>query len=375
LTAEVHPWTRALAEILTAYRENKADQFNRDVAHYTDLVAGTATADVDTARLGFESLFNGFAPFYICTLLYFFAFVLAALSWFGWSGPLSRAALWLTAGTLVLHTLAIVARIYISGRPPVTNLYTTAIFIGWVCALLGFILELVYRLGVGTVVAGLAGFITLNIASGLAARGDTFTVMQAVLDTQFWLATHVVAMNTGYAASFLAGLFGVLYIVMGLFAKNADSQTGKQLARMIYGGACFAIFTSFVGTVLGGLWADDSWGRFWGWDPRHRSRPRAGRPRRPGQHLRLLVLVRRERNGGRFALLRLHRRCRLQFFRGRRNFPGYRRRWSRPPTILARLRQPAHGPTGSLGFPEPVQVSNPGPRFADSPPAMMGIEP
>jgi ABC-type transport system involved in cytochrome c biogenesis permease subunit len=268
LTAEVHGWTPALAQILTAYRENKPEEFNRAVTHYTDLVASTAPSDVDTARLGFESLFNGFAPFYICAFLYFFAFVLSALSWFGWSGPLSRAALWLTAGTLVLHTLAIVARIYISGRPPVTNLYTTAIFIGWACALLGFILELVYRLGVGTVVAGLAGFITLNIASGLAARGDTFTVMQAVLDTQFWLATHVVTINTGYAASFLAGLFGVLYIVMGLFAKNADSLTGKQLARMIYGGTCFAIFFSFVGTVLGGLWADDSWGRFWGWDPK-----------------------------------------------------------------------------------------------------------
>ena len=45
-------------------------------------------------------------------------------------------------------------------------------------------------------------------------------------------------------------------------------ELGRTIARMTYGTLCFAIFFSFVGTVLGGLWADDSWGRFWGWDPK-----------------------------------------------------------------------------------------------------------
>jgi ABC-type transport system involved in cytochrome c biogenesis permease subunit len=267
LATEVHSWTGAFIEILSAYRDNKPEDFNRAVARYADLVAATNAPDLDPQRVNFESLFNGFAPFSMCQYLYLLAFLLAVLSWVGWSAPLSRAALWLTAGTLVLHTLAIVARVYISGRPPVTNLYTTAIFIGWVCAVCGFILELVYRLGFGSVVAGIAGFVTLTIGDGLAARGDTFTVMQAVLDTQFWLATHVVTINTGYAASFLGGLFGALYVLVGL-VSTSDSQTGKQLARMTYGSICFGLFTSFIGTVLGGLWADDSWGRFWGWDPK-----------------------------------------------------------------------------------------------------------
>jgi ABC-type transport system involved in cytochrome c biogenesis permease subunit len=47
-----------------------------------------------------------------------------------------------------------------------------------------------------------------------------------------------------------------------------SQETGKDLTRMTYGAICFALFFSFVGTVLGGLWADDSWGRFWGWDPK-----------------------------------------------------------------------------------------------------------
>jgi ABC-type transport system involved in cytochrome c biogenesis permease subunit len=105
----------------------------------------------------------------------------------------------------------------------------------------------------------------LLIAYALAADGDTFTVLQAVLDTQFWLATHVVCITLGYATTFAAGLLGVIYLLCMGWRYPA---LGKAMTSMIYGTLCFAIFFSFVGTVLGGLWADDSWGRFWGWDPK-----------------------------------------------------------------------------------------------------------
>jgi ABC-type transport system involved in cytochrome c biogenesis permease subunit len=90
--------------------------------------------------------------------------------------------------------------------------------------------------------------------------------MQAVLDTQFWLATHVVCISLGYATTFVAGFLGIAYILGGAFTPLLSPARRKDLLRMIYATLCFAIFFSFVGTVLGGLWADDSWGRFWGWD-------------------------------------------------------------------------------------------------------------
>jgi ABC-type transport system involved in cytochrome c biogenesis permease subunit len=93
-------------------------------------------------------------------------------------------------------------------------------------------------------------------------------VMEAVLDTNFWLATHVSCIVTGYMTTFVAGLLGVIYISAGVFTSSLTPKFRGEIARMIYGTACFAIFFSFVGTVLGGLWADDSWGRFWGWDPK-----------------------------------------------------------------------------------------------------------
>jgi ABC-type transport system involved in cytochrome c biogenesis permease subunit len=200
--------------------------------------------------------------------MYIAAFVISTIAWLGWSGPLNRAAFWLILLTLGLHTAALVSRIYISGRPPVTNLYSTAPFIGWACVVGGLLIERLYRIGIGNIVASVAGYAALLVSFKLAGDGDTFTVMQAVLDTQFWLATHVVCVNLGYAPTFLAGILGLLYIGRGVFTSSLAPQIEKALGRMIYGTLCFAIFFSFFGTVLGGLWADDSWGRFWGWDPK-----------------------------------------------------------------------------------------------------------
>jgi ABC-type transport system involved in cytochrome c biogenesis permease subunit len=112
------------------------------------------------------------------------------------------------------------------------------------------------------------GFITLVIAQNLAIDGDTMEMMRAVLDTNFWLATHVVAVTTGYASTFVAGFLALIYILRGVFTRTLDQATGQSLARMVYGIVCFATLFSFVGTVLGGIWADQSWGRFWGWDPK-----------------------------------------------------------------------------------------------------------
>jgi len=117
-------------------------------------------------------------------------------------------------------------------------------------------------------VAASAGYASLQVAYLLSSGGDTIAVLQAVLDTQFWLATHVVCITLGYAATYLAGLFGLLYVIAGLGTPLLDKHLRKEIGRIIYGITCFAILFSFFGTVLGGLWADDSWGRFWGWDPK-----------------------------------------------------------------------------------------------------------
>jgi ABC-type transport system involved in cytochrome c biogenesis permease subunit len=265
---QADPATLAWDTILTAYEKNEPRDFNRAVKKYEALLDEESPAELKSAHVNFEAYFNNFAPLQIAQYLYVFAFVLTALAWLGWTGPVNRTAFWLNSLILSLHTFALVSRIYISGRPPVTNLYSTAPFIGWGCVVLALAFERVFRIGIGNLVSTMAGFSTLFIASKLAVDGDTFTVLQAVLDTQFWLATHVVTINLGYAATFLSGLLGLLYIVRGMATPSLTPAVEKVLTRMIYGTLCFGIIFSFVGTVLGGLWADDSWGRFWGWDPK-----------------------------------------------------------------------------------------------------------
>jgi ABC-type transport system involved in cytochrome c biogenesis permease subunit len=208
------------------------------------------------------------SPFMVAMGLYVMVFVLACLSWLRLSGPLARAALWILGLTLLVHTLGIVSRIYIQGRPPVTNLYSSAIFVGWGGAVLGLILERLYRNGIGSVTAAGLGFVTLLVAHNLAMDGDTMTMMQAVLDTNFWLATHVVVITLGYGSTFLAGCLSIIYIIRGALTKGLEQAVATSLSRMIYGIIAFATLFSFVGTILGGIWADQSWGRFWGWDPK-----------------------------------------------------------------------------------------------------------
>jgi ABC-type transport system involved in cytochrome c biogenesis permease subunit len=254
--------------MLSAYARNDADSFNKALGAYQAEVQERMSGAADKA--GLELFFNHFEPFYQCSILYVFAFVLACLSWLVWTRPLGRAAWGLAAITLVVHTWALVTRMYIQGRPPVTNLYSSAIFIGWAAVLLCLGVELVFRNGIGTVVAAFAGAVSMLIAH-LLNTGDTMEMLQAVLDTNFWLATHVVCVTLGYSTTYVAGLLGMISILCGVAAKrrpDMDRGIFKTLAQMTYGVVCFAMFFSFVGTVLGGIWADQSWGRFWGWDPK-----------------------------------------------------------------------------------------------------------
>jgi ABC-type transport system involved in cytochrome c biogenesis permease subunit len=260
------PDVDAWKQMLLSYGKKDVKAFNDAVNAYLGRLESERPDDVKRASL--EASFNHLDPFNKAKWLYLVGFVLACLAWLGWSGPFNRASWGLLTFTYVLHTVALIARMYLSGRPPVTNLYSSAIFIGWAAVAFGLSFERIYKLGVGNIIAAVAGFVTLQIAHILSADGDTMEVLQAVLDTQFWLATHVTCITLGYATTYVAGLLGVIYILRGVFTKSLTPEVGRSLARMTYGTVCFATFFSFIGTVLGGLWADDSWGRFWGWDPK-----------------------------------------------------------------------------------------------------------
>ena len=254
------------AAMVSAFRQGRGADFNQAVGRYHDRLQGAHSQEIlKTSR---EQFFNHLAPFYKAMVIYVAAFLLAVCYWFNFSEWARRSAFGLIGFGFLIHTLGLLFRMWLEGRPPVTNLYSSAIFIGWGAIVLGMLLERFWRNSIGLVVASAIGFITLVIAHNLSLKEDTLQMMEAVLDTNFWLATHVVIVTLGYASTFVAGFLAMVYIVRGFFTKSLDVNTGRSLARMVYGIVCFATLFSFVGTVLGGIWADQSWGRFWGWDPK-----------------------------------------------------------------------------------------------------------
>jgi ABC-type transport system involved in cytochrome c biogenesis permease subunit len=201
-------------------------------------------------------------------VLYVFVLLVSLVSWLKWPRTLGKTAIILLGFAFVLHTLGLLIRMYLQGRPPVTNLYSSALFVGWGSVLLCLFLERFYKNGIGSVCGSTIGFVTLLIAHNLQLDGDSLEMLRAVLDTNVWLATHVVVVTLGYSSVGLAGLLGIIYILRGILTSSFSETTAASLSRMIYGVICFATLCSFVGTILGGIWADQSWGRFWGWDPK-----------------------------------------------------------------------------------------------------------
>ena len=295
LRREVDPVLGLYETLKASYADNDYATFNATVAELRKV--GNERAGDDASTLGFEKVYNGFEPFYRSSIAYVLIFVIAGISWLaatysttlGKKGEvadvLRNAAYILTAIVLLSHTFGLAGRMYIEGRPPVTNLYSSALFIGWGAVLLCFFTEKYLRLAVASAMGSLVGFGSLVIAhnlsldSSLNPTGDTMEMMRAVLDSNFWLATHVVIITIGYSTTFLAGFLGIAYVchklVLSAFGNttkygpklmSTEKDGQRILGAMIYGITCFSLFFSLVGTVLGGIWADQSWGRFWGWD-------------------------------------------------------------------------------------------------------------
>jgi ABC-type transport system involved in cytochrome c biogenesis permease subunit len=265
-TGAVNSSALAYAGLQHAWRNNQPERFNELLRLFR--------ADIDKRvgpqmkKVAGETRFNFAQPFASARGLFILAFFLAVFSWLFAPHALGRSGFWFTAIAFVVMTAGIATRMWLEGRPPVTNLYSSALFVGWGSVGLCLLLEHWYRNGVATAAASAVGFACLQIAGSLELSGDTMEMMRAVLDSNFWLATHVVVITAGYSATFLAGFLAIIYVFRGVLTKTLDKATGDALARMVYGIICFATLFSFVGTILGGIWADQSWGRFWGWDPK-----------------------------------------------------------------------------------------------------------
>ena len=250
------------ADFSMAWREGKDD----DCARLSSAIAASLKGPW-SAKAASEASFSRMQPFYWLLIAYAVTVLMVFASWLTSSESLRAWAYRLLVLCFILHTLALGYRMWLHGRPPVTNLYSSGIFVAWGAVALGIMLERVWKNGIGAAATGITGFVSLIVAHNLGLSGDdNLESVRAVLDSNFWLATHVTIVTLGYSATFVAGLLGALHLALRAFKK--DYNWGDSVARAAYGILAFAVLASFIGTMLGGIWADQSWGRFWGWDPK-----------------------------------------------------------------------------------------------------------
>ena len=266
---ELTAWSDATA----AYRAGNQADFDKNIKDYLATLENRAYEQLADTHFPLEVLYQKGEPYFWALVLYW----LALLGCFGFFLTRKRwlysASLYLFLGGYAIHLVGIISRIVIMKRPPVTSLYETFPFVAAVSILAALCIEWVNKkrgsAAIGLLSASMLGVILLSIANRYAAEGDTMKMLVAVLNSNFWLSTHVVCVTIGYSACLLAGAIGHVWLIRALIPGDAEKpERLKEIAKMVYGTLCFGLLFSFIGTVLGGIWADQSWGRFWGWDPK-----------------------------------------------------------------------------------------------------------
>ncbi len=258
-------------EKLVAHK-NEPDKFNDLFTGFLNELSKLSIARGEYKKIPLEVFFYKSQSFYYSLIIFVFSFIFIALSWLKPNVPfLSKPGLVLVSVATILLTFGITLRCVIRARPPVSTLYESILFITVVAVLVSLFIEFVNRQKAALATAPVLGMIGLFLANKFEVKQgeDTMTSLVAVLDSNFWLSTHVTTITIGYAAGLLAGAIAHVYLILRLVKyKNNDPTAFRNLTRMVYGVICFGLFFSVIGTILGGIWANDSWGRFWGWDPK-----------------------------------------------------------------------------------------------------------
>jgi len=220
------------------------------------------------ATLQFEHHYMTLHPFrwawiiYLCALL---TLLLTAL----WAKIIGYRLTWaLVLVGLGFEVYGLACRIIISGRPPVTNMYETVIWVSFGSMLFATILESIYRkryffyAGLG------ASVLALIIADSQPTILDaSINPLTAVLRNNMWLTIHVLTIVSSYAAFALTAALGHIALTMSLWGKRYATALG-EVQFFIYRAMQIGVLLLAAGTILGGVWANYSWGRFWGWDPK-----------------------------------------------------------------------------------------------------------
>lgn len=226
---------------------------------------------VDMNKVSIEVFYNDVDVFQWSWVLYLFAGLFLLIPWLSKEPKpfFLKAGFGLAVSAFMLHTLGFAIRIYLIGRPPVSNMYETVLWVPWGTVFFAFILEYVYRRKIILIAACFMSVLCL-ILSGLSpgVLDPSLQPLQPVLRSTFWLATHVLVITISYGAFMLS--WGIGNFILTAYLINAEKYKKQiqQSSVAVYRANQIGVVLLAAGIILGGVWADYSWGRFWGWDPK-----------------------------------------------------------------------------------------------------------
>ena len=258
---------KSLESYLLARFENNIENQNIALSSYKTGLISHVGKKVDFSILSKERWLNEADLFTNSLVFYLLGFILLGISWMIKPVIFKSVAFYSIIIGFCLHTFGIYLRMVIMSRPPISTLYETVIFVGVVIVLISLIIEYIRKDGLGIFIGSISGSLLHYVGFGYAADGDTLEMLVAVLNSNFWLATHVTTIILGYGMSLMAGLIGHIYLIEKIRVPK-DSVRLKSIYNNMFGVTLIALFFTLFGTILGGIWADQSWGRFWGWDPK-----------------------------------------------------------------------------------------------------------
>lgn len=216
-----------------------------------------------------EVHYNEFHPFRWAYIFYFLSALVLLMVWaLSKESWMKTAWVLLTIGFL-LHTYGFGLRMYIMGRAPVTNMYETVVWVSWGVLLFAAILEIIYKFRIILFAGSIAALFSLVIADFAPAVLDpTLQPLEPVLRSNYWLTIHVMTITISYAAFFLAFCLGDMGLYYFLRGEEKNKEKIRAIVTAIYRSIQIGVAFLAPGIILGGIWADYSWGRFWGWDPK-----------------------------------------------------------------------------------------------------------
>jgi ABC-type transport system involved in cytochrome c biogenesis permease subunit len=229
-----------------------------------DLAPAIYPARKDLAR---EVHYNSAKPFRTAWLLYLAGFLALLASFPLASRGFSWAGMALVVAGFLSHAYGMTLRVLISGRPPVTNMYESVVWVAFGAVLFALVFEAVYKVRIFAACASALAVVCLILADNVPILDGSISPLVPVLRDNMWLTVHVLTITLGYAAFTLA--MGIGHLNLGLyFFRPGEAVLFKNLSLFLYRALQVGTLFLAVGTLLGGVWASYSWGRFWGWDPK-----------------------------------------------------------------------------------------------------------